>query len=382
MALQAPAVPALPSLTDVRFPAALAIVLFHECGLAFAGSWILRVTGTFYAAVSFFFVLSGFVLTWSWSKPRSPGFLRRRITRILPVHLVFWIALFVHAGYQAPHTATDWTTFALGIVLLQSWSVNLSIAQGLNAPAWSLSCEAAFYVFFPYLVRKIPAYIPNPRRYILGLMTLVLAAFVVVRLILATAGVAATGPSQISYVFPLYRLPEFILGIVLARAVQSGWRPSVGPRGAAIVLGAGLVVVAVCGYGFPRVFGQPLPFDVTDDLVMVPAGYLIAALAAYDLANPRERPRGSLGQLGLSLYLCSWLIQVLLGIRLPTHQGGWTAAGEVLLVVLVDLALAVAARAVVEIPGARLLSALLLPPGRRLASTREGLPEKPLRAAS
>ena len=89
----------LPTLTGMRFIAAAMVFLFHanleglfaspEAGgtfnaIASQGGW----TG-----VGFFFILSGFVLTWA-ARPgdSTPRFWRRRFFKIYPNHLVTFIA--------------------------------------------------------------------------------------------------------------------------------------------------------------------------------------------------------------------------------------------------------------------------------------------------
>jgi peptidoglycan/LPS O-acetylase OafA/YrhL len=80
----------LSALTTLRFIAASGIVLHHLRGPllpndAFA-AWPLD------NAVSFFFVLSGFILAYTYPKLERPGAVRdffvARIARIWPVHLV------------------------------------------------------------------------------------------------------------------------------------------------------------------------------------------------------------------------------------------------------------------------------------------------------
>src|SRR2546430_4023453 len=89
----------LPSLTGMRFVAAGLVFLFHSLwqnffvspdaqkttfSLFFQGGW---------AGVSFFFVLSGFVLAWA-ARPTDTAakFWRRRFFKIYPNHLLTFIA--------------------------------------------------------------------------------------------------------------------------------------------------------------------------------------------------------------------------------------------------------------------------------------------------
>ena len=76
----------LPSLTGLRFLAAAAVTAYHAAPILADRSALPKVASLGYVGVSFFFVLSGFVLTWSGAaglKPRE--FYRRRLARIAPV---------------------------------------------------------------------------------------------------------------------------------------------------------------------------------------------------------------------------------------------------------------------------------------------------------
>ena len=78
------------SLTSLRFVAAL-LVFANHIGDAYAreGSALWQVLESGFVGVTFFFVLSGFVLTWTHSPADRPGqFFRRRIARIVPNYFV------------------------------------------------------------------------------------------------------------------------------------------------------------------------------------------------------------------------------------------------------------------------------------------------------
>src|SRR6185437_10791959 len=74
----------LDTLTGMRFLAALPIVFLHV-GSSFFGLTPLRAAfGYGYVGVSFFFVLSGFVLTWSTDRIPARRFWWLRFARIWP----------------------------------------------------------------------------------------------------------------------------------------------------------------------------------------------------------------------------------------------------------------------------------------------------------
>jgi len=92
--------PALDSLTGMRFFAAIYVVIFHYPGI-YNPILPLKIT-TFahhgYAAVGFFFVLSGFILTYNYShlnfnKSEKLNFYLSRFSRIYPAYIFAFINL-------------------------------------------------------------------------------------------------------------------------------------------------------------------------------------------------------------------------------------------------------------------------------------------------
>src|SRR3954470_17084064 len=77
----------LPSLTGLRWVAALLVFAFHSAGYGVLTTSWWHLTRFGFIGVSFFFVLSGVVLTWS-SRPgqTSRQFYWRRFARIYPSH--------------------------------------------------------------------------------------------------------------------------------------------------------------------------------------------------------------------------------------------------------------------------------------------------------
>ena len=88
--------PRIDALTSMRFFAAMYVVLFHSVtGFAVrqhASKWLVLFLGHGYLAVSLFFILSGFVLTYNyaerWGKVTFRDFMLARLARIYPVYLL------------------------------------------------------------------------------------------------------------------------------------------------------------------------------------------------------------------------------------------------------------------------------------------------------
>lgn len=113
---------------------------FHSQSLLPGSSLLAPVVAGGQSGVSFFFVLSGFVLTWSavGESVAVQRFWRRRAAHIVPAYRVAWLI-----GIPVTWlTFGAWPTPAalLGTgTLTQSWFDDKSIYFGVNGVGWSLS---------------------------------------------------------------------------------------------------------------------------------------------------------------------------------------------------------------------------------------------------
>lgn len=236
----------LKPLTSVRFFAALSVLLFH-----FGAGMVARLGAPVplrnlfangYVGVTFFFVLSGFLLTYSYFDRLSNAAQMRdyavsRLARLYPVYLL-GLALLVPE--YLPHA--NLVEALRVITVTQSWTLPLAtLPAAWNTPAWTLSIELAFYIVFPVIL----AGLRRTRRWqaIVGIFT---CAAVIVGL--GTAGVSPGGSGPIvrqawlAWVpFPLIRGPEFLLGALLGLAFVRRWFRL--PRLAAPLAGAAIIGV-------------------------------------------------------------------------------------------------------------------------------------------
>ncbi|REK87549.1 acyltransferase [Streptomyces inhibens] len=299
--------PNLRSLTGLRFLGLLPVFLTHA---AFEGvfsdanvSWgFLDAMGnTGYAAVSFFFVLSGFVITWSYrSRDTTRTFWRRRAFRVFPNHLVayvFALALMLAAG-----TAFDAPALISQMFLVHAWVPDPLFIDTGNTVTWSLGVDVVFYGLFPVLLVLVNKIKPTRLWYWAGAAVLMVIAIPTVALALLpdtpamSVGDVSRSQYWFTYFFPLSRTVECVLGMLMARIVLSGkW---IGLR---VLPAAALVVVAY-------VVAQQLPFLYRLSAVLiVPIALLTASVAVAD-AEGRGTPLGGkvmvrLGELSFAFYL-------------------------------------------------------------------------------
>jgi peptidoglycan/LPS O-acetylase OafA/YrhL len=341
----------LPTLTGLRFLAALSVFFFHAA-LPFPNIRLFAddgVASDFYEVfapagglgVTFFFVLSGFILTWS-ARPgdRARSFWRRRAAKVVPSYLAAWVLALVLIG-----TGTQTLQAVLTFFMVQSWVPDLNIAWAVNAPGWSLSTEALFYLAFPALyhfAKRIPA--RHLRFWVIGVVAGIAATCLFAyAFIPAGEAVVPNEPHHsadqfwFAYVFPVARLLDFALGILVARAVLSDrW------RGAGMAWSGVLLLAAyVASYYVPLLYGLRL-------LCVVPAAMLIAAAAVADgegrFTPFRNRAMTWLGEISYAFYLTHFIVVIytrtLLGDRLfSTPVGIALLAAQVAVSVLISWAL-------------------------------------------
>jgi len=322
-----PARPLLPALTSLRFFAALHVLLFHIYAMQImTGSGFYRSFASVgYVGVSFFFVLSGFILVYTYAgRETTPvKFWQARFARIYPAYLfslVVTFPFFLFICIQLKNMDIPMFAFqqahmfqAMGLVLglLQSW-IPLA-ALSWNAPAWSLSVEAFFYVLFPFLLAPMLA--QKSRRLALILIggwvvsCAICIGYVVVKPDgLASVSDATLGAKCLNVVkfFPLVRLPEFLMGMALGVIFLR--EPIARKRGTALILAGVLALVVVIALS-PRI-----PYPVLHDGLLAPAYAAVIYGAALNPAWLRVLESKFfilLGESSYSFYLLhSFLVSV------------------------------------------------------------------------
>ncbi|MGI4854333.1 MAG: acyltransferase family protein [Janthinobacterium lividum] len=147
--------PPLPGLTGVRTFLALGIMFFHFTPPHAA--YIRPVIEAGFTYISFFLLISGFVLAYNYAHRAhtlQPGrFYAARLSRLYPVYLLSLIVslAMLHSEWLARPHPEFWRGFLLTPFLLQGWSPTL--ATFWNTVAWTLATEAMLYLSFPYLIR-------------------------------------------------------------------------------------------------------------------------------------------------------------------------------------------------------------------------------------
>ena len=313
----------LPSLTGARFVAAAMVFSFHATVLypftapaAQDTSDALLANGGF-TGVTFFFILSGFVLTCA-VRPRdtAPKFWRRRFFKIYPNHLVTFVAALIMLTVIT-ETAVEGSDAVLNLLLLQSWHPALSVRASFNPVAWSLSCELLFYFAFPFLIKLVNKVRPE-RLWFWTILSAVSVLSIPSFAKLLPAGTQLPGGYSdwdlwFAFNLPAVQLLTFVFGMFLAKIVLTGQRLP-------LKLG-GAVALTVGAYLVTPLFG---PLYRISAVMVVPLGLLIAAGAAADFDRlPTflgSRLMVWLGDISFAFYL--WHYPVIVA----GHH--WLGAGE------------------------------------------------------
>lgn len=208
------------SLTSLRFFAAALIVVYHAQGhfacLDNIGDRII-----FSQGITFFFVLSGFILTLVYpsfsSKAEVIEYLAKRFARLWPLHISVFLMRFVmfpKALLTFPGAAPKLLVMLSNIFMLQAWVPYFQFFFSYNAPSWTISTEWFFYFCLPFLLPLMARSKWLPAAITFGIT----CAFIALCNYLGLNEFDQQGLSLrgVLYVNPIPRLFEFVIGMSTA----------------------------------------------------------------------------------------------------------------------------------------------------------------------
>ena len=350
------------ALTGLRFVAAFMIVLTHF-GTPPSPPFVHNVLAHGFVAVTLFFILSGFILTYSYLdregnlNTSKRNFWVARFARIYPVYLLgfviyaplAWQEIAEIAGKSASSPWIETGVFAVAaLTLLQSWS-SLAVLVW-NPPAWSLSAEAFFYLLFPFVAPAILRLSPR------GLVAAGLV-FWIASLAGPLAPVVSTHYDRNFFMFnPLLRLPEFLLGIVLGKFWMTRKRGDFDRYAPYVAIGSALVLLVFLSLGAREsVFlnGATAPPMMALIYSLACGRGLLARLLA-------TKPMVLLGEASYSLYLLHWPLWVAITYYLVNHLERFQKGpSHFVACVLPIIALSILAFKFIEHPANRFLKSAL-----------------------
>ncbi|MFB0847281.1 acyltransferase family protein [Paenibacillus oleatilyticus] len=197
------------TLTSFRFFAAIFVVMHH----------MLYYTGLGSVAVTFFFILSGFILTYNYhdkfnelTRESYFKFFKSRFARVYPLHFLTFILSYIPIYYfKLDYSIKD--TIA-NVFLFQTYIPNYKDVFSFNGVSWSISTEFFFYITFPFVMFVVS----KLKKKVLSSAIIAVVLFA----ICAVIGYSLNdkmGAYQVGwwavYVFPPFRFVDFFSGMVL-----------------------------------------------------------------------------------------------------------------------------------------------------------------------
>ena len=203
--------------------------------------------------VTFFFVLSGFILTYNYHGWFAGGvgeqsylrFQRLRLARIYPIYLLgllldtpWHLIERAQLGQLGEAGHVYWASWLLNLVGLQAWVPGVPYAMFWNTPAWSVSAEFFFYASFPFLCAWLMRRLASNRALLAALLAVVLLDTLLYAAVIYTMNYVWKAEAQTQYLVtvynPLLRYGEFacgcLAGLYFVRTrggsgaiVQPGW---------------------------------------------------------------------------------------------------------------------------------------------------------------
>ncbi len=299
----------LNALTGLRCFAALNIVFFHFSDPRWFG-FLAPVVNAGFISVSYFILLSGFVLGYNYNERARNGELDRkrfweaRFTRIYPIYFLSLLLSLnqLPTEYKTHTHFMFWAGVVLTPLLLQGWIPQ--IATFMNTPAWTMSAEAFYYVLFPWVAKW-----KKPER--MGPHLAKMAGVWMLGLVGGTLYIAFNPdgiphPDRFTYGIwlwalkytPYSHLPSFVFGVMLANLDQmidraNPWRLLMG------IVGFGGIYGLLC-------LGSLVPYPLIHDGLLMPLfGCLILGLAGENVLARLlgTKPLVFVGEASYCLYL-------------------------------------------------------------------------------
>lgn len=306
------------ALSGLRIVAALWVVLFHfrpllEQAAPGFRSALAPILNSGAQGVDLFFILSGFVLTWSyldkmgprWSTGASLRFLWLRLARVWPIYLVtmhlaaLWIIFTLYVGHipsEAVHELTA-GNYLSQFFLVQLWSEPFFDGTSWNGPAWSISAEWLAYLLFCPLILVIFRIGHATRAR--GMLLLAVAASLPPTMLLLATGFFYSPWSWLPRI--IMQFTAGVLACVAVRKLQTTHRSRNVAGWVSLLLGGGIIGLLYWLDAHP----SPRIYDSVGlvDLLFVP---LVVSLSIGAGSLPgflSLRPLVYLGHISFSLYM-------------------------------------------------------------------------------
>ena len=308
---------AIPALTGVRFFAALMVFCSHYA-LPGSTGFFMTAQQSGYAGVTFFFILSGFIIAYNYlvEFERSPTtsiipFYFARFSRIYPLYffcLMYAVLISTTNEPVLPH-----------LLAVQAWYDDVLYAMGFNGTAWSISVEAFLYLMFPLIIPAMSFLgITSSRRKLLITIATIITSIFICAFYFWLSGkgaLSARDPSSAHrwlYRTPLSRLLDFSLGICTAIYYMRFWRDNQKSVSAWSIIIYGSIIASVLLMGYSGNYYSSFSWDATYAIPFTLIIFGLAAVKNNRITDFLSRPTLILlGEASFAFYLTHLLMKKL-----------------------------------------------------------------------
>lgn len=306
------------------------IVHFYYRGPQLASSPVSKEFFIFgWTGVELFFVLSGFLITSILLKAKGVGgalggFYLNRAARILPLYIAFLVALLAASFLTLPSPLSDsllnfreyfftYFFYISNFSYIAGWDV--SQANILLSPTWSLAVEQHFYLFWPLFVLFLP--VRTTKILIVSLY-----------LIMASARVAMAGniSPEVVYHTTFLHFDGLAMGAMAALFLPSISNKSTLVRCTAVVsfllIAALFMSQGTFHYKNPQIFSFGIPL-----VNLFYCSAMIYVMSSNVLSKVFSiSPLTVLGKYSYCIYLLHWpMLMIFSQIKISTGLFGWSA---------------------------------------------------------
>lgn len=276
--------------------------------------------------MSIFFTLSGFVLMYNYYGNITKNYFRKRIARIYPAYIFCGLITlpFLINSNDFPVVITS---ISLYVLSLQAWFYQAFSIWNFGG-TWSISVEMFFYAMFPLLLNYI-----NDKNVIPLLVLSYISTSIIIPVSLQLSDEILF---PVYYSNPVYRLPEFIFGMCIAKLFISG-----------VKIKHWQVIITTAIFIYTTTFNN-IGY-MQNNFIIIPAiGVALLYLSTIDI--PKNKITSSLiylGEISYSFYLMQMPIMMYLDKYKDSffRQNGLLSWG---LVLLINLGLAIICYSFIE----------------------------------
>jgi peptidoglycan/LPS O-acetylase OafA/YrhL len=307
--INAPEQMRIEQLTFTRFVAAMSIVIFHfgKRVFPFNNEHISFVFGMANIGVSYFFILSGFIMIIAYrkhSRVDEIDYYKNRFARIYPVYL---LGLLLYLPIKMQITGID-LKLLMHFAALQSWMPGRVLDY--NFPGWSISVEMLFYAIFPLLWNFIYSKKPNLGKLAVPILIIWVASQFILNFLRHSSFYSGELRSHhdLLYYFPLMHVNQFLIGNLAGLFFLKWYKNNQRNYDVAVILLFCLLLLAM---------RFPIGLDYHNGLlgiIFIPLIVLMALNTGFITRIFNKKPFIFLGEISYSLYI----------LQLPVfYYGNW-----------------------------------------------------------